>query len=164
MVAVSIVALSLLLSIPNANRAPSSGVDASTAFPSVKMPRLPMPRLRIPHLPKRNGSSAAISQIERRLKAMVTDQESWYADHASYGANANALARNTTRADSAFGRVQVQVLYAGKKGWTAMASHPDAPGKTCVIYVGYRNSLPLIPRTRADAVDASTEAQPACDR
>ncbi|MEQ1693407.1 MAG: hypothetical protein ABMA00_19095, partial [Gemmatimonas sp.] len=135
MVAVSIVALSLLLSIPDANRAPSSAVDALAALPGVRMPRVPMPAQRLPHLPKRSGSSAAISQIERRLKAMVTDQESWYADHASYGSNANALARNTTRADSAFSKVQVQVLYAGKKGWTAMASHPDAPGKTCVIYV-----------------------------
>jgi hypothetical protein len=123
-----------------------------------------MPRLRFPRLPKRNGSSAAVSLTERRLKALVGDQESWYSDHGQYSTNAYAVARNATRADSALEKVQIQVLYAGKKGWTAMASHPDAPGKTCVIYVGYRSSLPMVPRTRADALDAASEGKPTCDR
>ncbi|MBL0172512.1 MAG: hypothetical protein IPP90_17720 [Gemmatimonadaceae bacterium] len=162
MVGVSIAALSLLLTLPGAS--PAVARDASASLPGIKMPHVPMPKVRLPRLTKRNGSSEAVVQTKRRLKALVGDQEAWYSDHGSYGANANTMARNATRTDSSFDKVQIQVLYAGKKGWTAMASHPDAPGKSCVIYVGYRNALPMIPRTRADALDASAEAQPACDR
>ena len=162
MIGVSIVAMSVWLSASATTLVVA--VDATATLEGIEMPSVSLPKLRLPRLPKRNGASEAVQHTQRRLKAMVADQEAWYAIHGSYGANASAVARRETRADSALGRVQVQILYAGKKGWTAMASHPDAPGKSCVIYVGSRNTLPMVPRTRADAVDASSEAQAACDR
>jgi hypothetical protein len=59
--------------------------------------------------------------------------------------------------------VQVEILFAGKTGWSALASHPDASGKTCVVYVGSRDRLPVVPRTHQDARDAVAEGIPACD-
>ena len=156
--------LALLAGAGDAPNVASTAHALPSVIPALKIPRIPMPKLRFPRLPKRNASSAAVTQTERRLKALVADQESWYAYHGQYSSNAYSAARNATRADPSLEKVQIQVLYAGKKGWTAMASHPDAPGKTCVIYVGYRSSLPLIPRTRADALDAAAEGKPTCDR
>lgn len=164
MVGASIAALSLLFSITDVPRDTTASRSALAALPGIKMPHLSMPKLRFPRLTRRRGTSDAVLQTERRLKALVVDQEHWYAGHARYGVNPNSVAQASTRADTRLEKVQVQVLYAGKKGWTAIASHPDAPGKNCVIYVGDRASLPMVPRTRAGAVDASVQGEPACDR
>lgn len=167
MIGLSIVALTVLLNAPNVP-VPTATVtaahSAAWAFPSVKMPHIPIPKLRMPKLPKRNTADAPLDVVSRRLKVLVGQQESWYADHGSYGTQPGKMRRATDSSVAGADLVQVQVLYAGKKGWTAIASHPDAPGKNCVVYVGVRNSLPLVPRTRANATDASSEALPACDR
>ncbi len=127
------------------------------------LPRIPRPRLRLPRLPKR-GDAAPVEAMDRRLRHLVAQEEAWFMQHARYGNDVSRIsARDTTR-DASLDPVQVQVLYASKRGWTAIASHPDAPGKSCVVYVGYRETIPLIPRTRADAKDALDEGRPACDR
>jgi hypothetical protein len=166
MIGVSIVALSLLVNLSSAPAPTTVPVASlpSLKLPSLKLPHISLPKLRMPHLPKRDGSGDPLAQTSRRLTALVGDQEKWYSDHAAYSTNASKLSSNRLRADTALDKVQVQVLYASTKGWTAMASHPDAPGKSCVIYVGYRNALPIVPRTRADAADAVQEAKPICDR
>ncbi len=169
MIGASIVALSILFSSSDLSRSVVES-DATAAFPGIKMPKLPkvptvsMPKMRLPHLPKRAGSSDAVAQTERRLRTLVAEEERWFAEHGRYDANTSDVALSGAPADSALDRVHVQMLYADRKGWTAMASHPDAPGKSCVIYVGNRNALPMVPRTRTDALDASSAGQPACDR
>ena len=169
MIGASIVALSMLFSTSDLPGSVGAS-DATATFPGIKMPKLPkvptvsMPKMRLPHLPKRAGSSDAVAKTERRLRTLVAEQERWYAEHGRYDANVSAVAVSGAPADSGLDRVHVQMLYAGRKGWTAMASHPDAAGKSCVIYVGNRNALPMVPRTRSDAVDASSAGQPACDR
>ncbi len=170
MIGASIVALSMLFSTSELLRSVVVPSDATAAFPGIKMPKLPkmptvsMPKMRLPRLPKRAGSSDAVAQTARRLRTLVTEEERWFAEHGRYDANTSAVAQRGAPADSGLDRVHVQMLYAGRKGWTAMASHPDAPGKSCVIYVGNRNALPMVPRTRTDALDASSAGQPACDR
>jgi hypothetical protein len=127
------------------------------------MPHAAIPGLHFPHFGKRTAA-APLDQAARRLRAMIADQEAWYSSHGRYGMNAWTVSRDKTRADASFEEVQVQVLYAGRKGWTAIATHPDAPGKSCVVFVGDRNGFPIVPRTRADALDASAEGRPVCDR
>lgn len=138
-------------------------ISASTAIGMPHIPKPKFPKLRMPHLPKREKSGDPMNATALRLRALVGDQEAWYADHATYSTNATKIAKSAKKADGELEKVQVQVLFASKKGWSAMASHPDAPGKSCVIYVGFRNTLPMIPRTRADAVEAVQEGKAACD-
>lgn len=168
MIGVSIAALSVMMhaSVAVSSTTPTVAHEVITAatVPSVKLPHVPMPKLRLPKLPKRNDASEPLSRTARRLKALVADEESFYSDNGRYGLDPFRVARNLTRADSTFEKVQVQILFANSKGWSAMASHPDAPGKSCVIYVGFRTSLPVIPRTRADASEAAAEGQPVCDK
>lgn len=143
---------------------PETPAVATAGFPSVSMPHIPFPKFRIPKFGKREAGLEPMDVVAMRLTDMVGDQEAFYADHASYGTHPTRRQRADSTNRAALEQVQVQVLYAGKKGWTAIASHPDAPGKNCVVYVGYRTSLPMIPRTRADATDAVVEGQPVCDR
>ena len=99
--------------------------------------------------------------MKLRLKDLVGQQESFYADHSTYTKNSYKL---PTRGDSvAANVVQLQILFAGKKGWSAVASHPDAPGKSCVVYVGDPENLPIIPRTRAQGNEATIEGVAVCD-
>ena len=139
-------------------------VPVAAGLPGLSLPKVPMPRFRLPHLPKRSGDSEALEATARRLTAMVAQQESWYSDHGQYRSNSAGLPAGAVSKAPQDPNVQVQILFANRKGWTAIASHPDAPGKSCVIYVGVRTAIPIIPRTRADAAEAAAEAKPVCDR
>ena len=158
----------VLLSTPSTTAATEHA--AVTARPltveatDVGFPRFPKPKFRIPGRAKRNAAAVAMTQVDRRLRLLVSQEEAWYAQHSRYGREVPRVARLDAVADSSLNAVQVQVLYASTKGWMAMASHPDAPGKSCVVFVGVRERLPLIPRTRADATVAENEGRPACDK
>ncbi len=106
--------------------------------------------------------------VEQRMRSLVAQEEMWYSVHGSYSKDIAALSGakkvDSAAAEDSVDLVQVQVIYAHRRGWTAIASHPAAPGKSCVIFVGDRQSLPIVPRTRADANEARTEAVPACDK
>ncbi len=178
MIGSSIVALVVLFNVANASPSPMTSamhpsvvptVTPSLWLPSVKLPHIglphfSMPKFRLPRRAKSDNAGDPMQVMARRLTSMVGDQEAWYSDHGQYSTNSYSVGRNRTRADTAVDKVQVQMLFAGKKGWTAIASHPDAPGKSCVIYVGYKSSLPMVPRTRFDATDATLEGKPACDK
>lgn len=166
MIGLSIAALSLVAQLGAVTPTPMVNATVNArdlSFPSLSLPHIPMPKFRLPRFSRRNASAEALEVVARRLTALVAEEEAWYAEYASYGKQPSRLA-GSDNASSEFAHVQIQVLYAGKKGWTAIASHPDAPGMNCVIYVGNRSSLPMIPRTRTDANEATAEAQPVCDR
>jgi len=151
----------VLASLATPSHAPLHATPAVvTSAASLPLPRLP--RLRIPGRSK-GPSSSPVDAMDRRLRRFVAQEEAWFVKHARYGNNVSKIAASDASRDAALDLVQVQVLYASKRGWTAIASHPDAPGKSCVVYVGYRETLPLIPRTRTDAKDAMDEGRPSCD-
>ena len=122
-----------------------------------------LPHIRLPHFPKRKHEyEGQVALMKLRLHNLVTQQEQWYSEHNSYSKDGYKL--STLGGDStAASVVQLQIVFAGKKGWSATASHPDAPGKSCVMFVGANESLPLIPRTRADGIEATNEAVAVCD-
>lgn len=128
------------------------------------LPRVRIPRVRFPRRHSPAVSSEPMAVIDRRLRLLVSQQERFYAQQSRYGKDVAQVAQRDVSKDRAMDAVQVQVLYADRRGWTAIASHPGAAGKTCVVYVGYREALPLIPRTRADAAEARDEGRPACDK
>lgn len=150
--------------LPAAGTKPAAVITASRATPVVSAawaPHVHLPRLHFGGR-KKNGNTE-LAQMNARLRALVGQEEAWYADHGVYGRSAPALAAQKRDDPTAASRVQVDILYAGKTGWTAVASHPDAPGKSCVVFVGVREKLPIVMRTRADGTDATLEGIPACD-
>lgn len=156
----------VLLSVPVSaaqGSAPATS-DAPVTVPAeTGFPRFPMPRFRMPGRSKRSVVNAPLALVDRRLRLLVTQQERWFSENARYGSDVPRVARLDAVSDTSLHGVQVQVLYASSKGWTAIASHPEAPGKSCVVFVGQRERLPFIPRTRADAAVADDEGRPACD-
>lgn len=123
-----------------------------------------LPGIRLPkflRMNRKRGVEAEIAQMKTRLRDLVVQQESFYAQNKSYTKNV-ARVVGLAPGDTSANHVEVQILFANSKGWSAIASHPDAPGRSCVAFVGV-GAVPIVPRTRAEANVATMEGIPACD-
>ena len=123
------------------------------------------PGLHIPNflkIKRKRGVEIEITAMKSRLRDLVVQQEAYYAQHKSYARNVNRVA-SVTLGDSTANGVQIEILFANSKAWTATASHSNAPGRSCVAYVGQPGTIPLIPRTRLEGNSATMEGLPACD-
>ena len=157
----SLLSAALLAHATPAVPTPVSAATAPTAVAT--FPGFPFPKLRLPKRARRNASGDAMSLVDRRLRLLVSQQEASYADHGRYTKDVGQVSAKRAPADSALDAVSVQIVHADRRGWTAMASHPGAPGRSCVVFVGFREALPYIPRTRLEANEARDEGRPACD-
>jgi Tfp pilus assembly protein PilE len=102
----------------------------------------------------------AIADTKTALRNLVTAQEKYWADHGSYTTDGKSLGVYPNDRAKPF----VQVIMAGSRGWTAVATHPMLKGKTCVLYVGNAQEIGWgLPETRADSTKASQEGAPVCD-
>lgn len=143
------VSLGLLVAHPAAAQARSTAPRAfTTAAPA--------------HATRDSASASAVAQMQQRLRKLVQAQETFWMDHGTYTTDLAALglfAKDRAAADSTF----VQVIFAGGRGWSGLASHRALRGKGCVIYVGRPDELPHVPQTVADKRAAEKEGTPTCD-
>jgi hypothetical protein len=121
--------------------------------------------------PVNAAAELAIKQMTSKLRNVLAAQEQHYSDHGTYTTSMTALGRFepslapvkpttvVTRRDS----VSVQIIFAGGRGWTGIASHWGLRGRSCVVYVGMPEELPKLPITRADRRTPTEEGVPACD-
>jgi hypothetical protein len=119
--------------------------------------------------PANAAAEQAIKQMTNKLRNVLAAQEGYYSENGTYTTNMTVLGRfdsglapakmNSTRHDS----VSVQVIFAGGRGWTGIASHWGLRGRSCVVYVGIAEELPKLPITRADRRTPTEEGVPICD-
>jgi hypothetical protein len=119
--------------------------------------------------PANAAAEQAIKQMINKLRNVLAAQEGYYSENGTYTTNMTVLGRfdsglapakmNSTRHDS----VSVQVIFAGGRGWTGIASHWGLRGRSCVVYVGIAEELPKLPITRADRRTPTEEGVPICD-
>jgi hypothetical protein len=115
------------------------------------------------------AAEQAIKQMTAKLRNVLAAQEGHYSDHGTYTTSMTALGKydsglapsrmSSPRRDS----VSVQIIFAGGRGWTGIASHWGLRGRSCVVYVGIAEELPKLPITRADRRTPTEEGVPACD-
>ena len=55
-------------------------------------------------------------------------------------------------------------MSAGPAGWSAEATHPTMPGKSCVVYAGPLSQLPTPPATMSDHTQPLGERDLVCDK
>ncbi len=123
-----------------------------------------------------NAADVAIKQMIARLQMVAIAQDRHYSDHGTYTTSMTSLGRYEpslampkppkpgaptvpVRRDS----VSVQIIFAGGRGWTGIASHWGLRGRSCVVYVGIPEELPKLPITRSDRRTPTEESVPACD-
>jgi hypothetical protein len=127
--------------------------------------------------PVNAAAELAIKEMTARLRTVLIAQEGHYSDHGTYTTSMTSLGRYESslampkppkpgaapivpvRRDS----VSVQIIFAGGRGWTGIASHWGLRGRSCVVYVGMPEELPKVPITRADRRAPAEEGVPACD-
>jgi hypothetical protein len=105
------------------------------------------------------------AMMKSALRDLVTRQESYWMAHASYTTDMSALgtyntySRKPVPQDSAW----VQVIFAGSRGWTGIATHRGAKDKSCVIFVGPVDDLPKVPVTMEQKKIPQDQGAPLCD-
>lgn len=162
MIRLPLLAAAVLL-LPNFGDKPATVTERPAAV--MNSASFGLPSLRLPKFlrgGRKRGVEQEIAQMNTRLRDLVVQQESWLAQNKVYGRNAARVAA-VAPGDSLTNHVQVQILFANSKGWSAIASHPDAPGRSCVAFVGGPEAVPMVPRTRAEANVATMAGIPACD-
>jgi hypothetical protein len=110
--------------------------------------------------PAKVAAADPIAEMSLALRTLITLQEKYWSDHGSYTTDGVALGIYPTAKDQP---LFVQVIFAGSRGWTGMASYHGLKGKSCVVYVGVEAELPKIPMTSSDQTPAKGEGQPTCD-
>jgi hypothetical protein len=118
--------------------------------------------------PANPAAERAIKQMTSKLRNLLAAQENHYNDHGTYTTSMTSIgkydpsfvpANVAKRRDS----VSVQIIFAGGRGWTGIASHWGLRGRSCVVFVGIPEELPKLPITRADRRTPTEEGVPACD-
>jgi hypothetical protein len=75
---------------------------------------------------------AYVAMMKSDLRNLVTAQEAYFADHATYAASLSQLT-NLYRPSTG---VVVTVPAGTDKGWSGTATHPSLPGAACSVFVG----------------------------
>ena len=105
-------------------------------------------------------AKAAIADMKASLGNLITAEERYFSDHGTYTTDGNALGIYPSHdAESS-----VQVIFAGGRGWTGIATDRAVKGKSCVVFVGLAKELPGgVPKTLSTGLPAQVEADPVCD-
>jgi hypothetical protein len=91
--------------------------------------------------------------VQRSLRRLVVAEETYYAENGVYTED---LARIGFRPD---GDSELRFLWLARGGWAASGTHPDVPGRDCVVYVGRAHGAP----TTLHDVRPGREGTPVCD-
>jgi hypothetical protein len=113
-----------------------------------------------PNRPVRRPSEAdpaaaaqRFEEIRRGLRRLVVAEENFYAENGVYTDDFSRI-RFAPEGDG-----EVRFLWLSRTGWAASGTHPDVPGKDCVVYVGRAHGPP----TTLHDVRQGREGTPVCD-
>jgi hypothetical protein len=80
--------------------------------------------------------ASAFDQIRRSLRLLVAAEQGFYAENGTYSGELDRLAFRPS------GESQVKFLWVTRQGWAASGTHPAAPDRDCVVFVGVANAVP----------------------
>jgi hypothetical protein len=113
-----------------------------------------------PALLTRADTLQALKEMASSLMNLTIAQEGYWAKHGTYTTDASALGTHGKQE-----RAHAQVIFAGGRGWTGMATFRGLKGKSCVSFVGDVEATVKLPVTQADrrTPKSTQEGQPVCD-
>jgi hypothetical protein len=86
-------------------------------------------------------------------RVLVVAQEAHFADVGRYASTPGSL-----HLEPDVG-VEIVITRANERGWSAVLSHPGAPGRGCAVWVGKVLSVPVTPAGRIP----TRQAEAVCD-
>ena len=81
-------------------------------------------------------AGSVFDQIRRSLRLLVAAEQGFYAENGTFSGDLERLAFRPS------GESQVKFLWVTRQGWAASGTHPAAPGRDCVVFVGAANAAP----------------------
>lgn len=105
-------------------------------------------------------STSARNFMRMRLRELTMAEENNYNETNTYTTDMSKLQLMRRTGDV----VVLRVTFAGPAGWSAEATHPGLPGKSCVTYAGPANLLPKVPETMTDHTQPLGERDLVCDK
>ena len=111
-------------------------------------------------MPAGYRETQARNWMRMRLRELMVAEENHYQESNAYTTDQSKLSILRKTGDVAV----VTVTFAGPVGWSAVATHPSLPGKSCVLYAGPVTSLPTAPVTMADHTAPLNERDLVCDK
>jgi hypothetical protein len=111
-------------------------------------------------MPPGYRSSNARNFMRMRLRELTAAEENFYNEAQVYTTDQSKLMLMRRTGDVTV----VRVTFAGPAGWSAEATHPAMPGKSCVTYAGPPNLLPKVPETLTDRTPPLGERDLVCDK
>jgi hypothetical protein len=133
--------------------APPAQAVSDTALVAVPAAKPPKPGSRRPPAVSPEVAARRFTDIQRGLRLLVVAEETYYAENGIYTQETERL-RFTAPGGS-----QVRFLWVGRGGWAASGTHPELPGRDCVVYVGRARRAPTTMRD----VRQGREGVPVCD-
>ena len=113
-----------------------------------------------PGVPPGYRSTSARNFMRMRLRELTAAEEWKYNETNTYTTDLSTLQLQKRTGDV----VVLRVTFAGPAGWSAEATNPALPGKSCVTYAGPPNLLPKVPETMADHTQPLGERDLVCDK
>jgi hypothetical protein len=109
------------------------------------------------------AAEEALAAVRARLRELVEAQDAYFLAHQTYTTNLSALHLPTPEKSGSL--VVLHVTHAGGRAWRATGRHADLRAKSCVIFVGDVEGLPL-PATNVDhrRPTPDQEGRAVCDR
>ena len=107
-------------------------------------------------------ASERIRAMQSGLRNLVTLQEKYWSQHGSYTTDMSSLGTYVPGAALPRDSVWVQVIFAGSRGWTGMATHRGTKAN-CVVFIGVADELPKLPQTRIEKKAPISDGVPICD-
>jgi hypothetical protein len=94
-----------------------------------------------------------LASVRRGLRRLVVAEETYYAENGVYTDDVTRIGYSPEP------DTDIRFLWLTRAGWAASGSHPDLPGRDCVIFVGRAHGPP----TTMHDVRAGREGAPVCD-
>jgi hypothetical protein len=99
------------------------------------------------------AEAGRFDQIRRGLRRLVVAEEAFFAENGVYTQDLGRVGFAPE------GETRIRFLWLSRDGWAASGTHPEMPGRDCVIYVGRAHGAP----TTLKYVRSGREGVPVCD-
>jgi hypothetical protein len=99
------------------------------------------------------SAAANFAKIRSTLRRLVEAEETFFAENGTYS---DDLGHIGMRSDPS---TRIRFLWISRDGWAASGSHPELPGRDCVVFVGQAQAPP----TTLRYVRSGREGVPVCD-
>jgi len=143
------------LSLPARSAQAERDTSLNTPAPPPKPPRAANERTAARRASEVDPAEAAqrLASVRRGLRRLVVAEETYYAENGVYTDDVTRIGYSPEPG------TDLRFLWLTRAGWAASGSHPELPGRDCVIFVGRAHGPP----TTMHDVRQGREGTPVCD-